>query len=323
MKQLVPLLECRNLYKHYSAGRGFGRGKREQIRAVDGVSFQLMEGETLGLVGESGCGKSTLARLLVRLENPGGGRIIFAGEDITAWQGEKLRRWRRNAQIIFQDAFASLNPRLPVEEIIIDPLKNYDQPGKKDLRRRVDGLLELVGLDPAVRLRYPHEFSGGQRQRIAIARALVLEPRLIICDECVANLDVSIQAQILNLIKYLKEKLGLALLFISHDLAAVKYISDRVAVMYLGNIVEVLESGTLVEQAVHPYTRLLLSAVPLPDPAKKNIGLALLQGEPPNPANPPPGCCFHPRCPQARDKCSREAPAIKEISKNHWVVCHL
>jgi len=323
MKQLVPLLECRNLYKHYSASRGFGRGKRSLIRAVDGVSFQLMAGETLGLVGESGCGKSTLARLLVRLENPGGGKIIFAGEDITAWRGEKLRRWRRNAQIIFQDAFASLNPRLPVGEIIIDSLRNYDRPEKNDLRRRVEEGLEMVGLDPAVRSRYPHEFSGGQRQRIAIARALALAPRLLICDECVANLDVSIQAQILNLIKQLKEKLGLALLFISHDLAAVKYISDRVAVMYLGNLVEVLEAGGLVERAVHPYTRFLLSAVPLPDPAQKNIGPALLQGEPPNPANPPSGCRFHPRCPRALDICSREMPTLREISKRHRVACHL
>lgn len=323
MKQPAPLLECRDLYKHYPAGRGVGRDNGERIRAVDGVSFQLTAGETLGLVGESGCGKSTLARLLVRLENPGGGEIIFAGEDITAWRGEKLRLWRRNTQIIFQDAFASLNPRLPAGEIIIDPLRNYDRPGKKDLRRRVKELLKMVGLDPAVRARYPHEFSGGQRQRIAIARALALAPRLLICDECVANLDVSIQAQILNLIKQLKEKLGVALLFISHDLAAVKYISDRVAVMYLGNLVEVLEAGALVERAVHPYTRFLLSAVPLPDPAQKNIGSVLLQGEPANPANPPSGCRFHPRCPRALDICSRETPMLREISKNHRVACHL
>lgn len=276
----------------------------------------------MGLVGESGCGKSTLARLLVRLENPDQGQILYEGEDMAARQGEDLRSWRRNVQIIFQDAFASLNPRMPVEEIIRDPLRNYNGQDREKFPARVAELMEMVGLEPGVRFRYPHEFSGGQRQRIAIARALALEPRLLVCDECVANLDVSIQAQILDLIQSLQERLRLSLLFISHDLAVVRYISDRVAVMYLGRIVEVLEAATLTEKALHPYTRFLLSAVPLPDPAQKGTEQPLLQGEPPNPLHPPSGCRFHPRCPQALTQCRQEEPPVAGISENHWVACH-
>jgi oligopeptide/dipeptide ABC transporter ATP-binding protein len=323
MKQPPPLLEVRNLYKYYAASGGLSEKKRTKLRAVDGVSFNLREGESLGLVGESGCGKSTLARLLVRLENPDRGQLIYEGKDVADWRGEELRSWRRNVQIIFQDAFASLNPRMRVEEIICDPLRNYDRKRSKNFSPRVDALLEMVGLDPETRFRYPHEFSGGQRQRIAIARALALEPRLLVCDECVANLDVSIQAQILQLIQSLKERLGLSLLFISHDLAVVKYISDRVAVMYLGRIVEALDSGTLVEKALHPYTRFLLSAVPLPDPAQKSAGQLLLQGEPPNPVNPPGGCRFHPRCPRAAGVCVKEEPELLPVDAGHMLACHL
>lgn len=321
MNQTIPLLEVLDLAKYYAGEGGFKRRKKK-LRAVDGVSFDLKKGETLGLVGESGCGKSTLGRLLVRLEKSDQGQIIYDGEDVAAWQGEKLRHWRRNVQMIFQDAFASLNPRLSVEEIIRDPLRNYQRLGAKEVAARVDELLEMVGLDLTARFRYPHEFSGGQRQRIAIARALALKPRLLVCDECVASLDVSIQAQILHLIRSLKERLGLSLLFISHDLAVVNYISDRVAVMYLGKIVEMLEADTLVEEALHPYTRFLFSAVPLPDPAQKSVVPLLLQGEPPNLVNPPSGCSFHPRCPQAIDQCRQEEPVARKIARKHWVSCH-
>ncbi|AFQ42604.1 ABC transporter ATP-binding protein [Desulfosporosinus meridiei] len=322
MKQALPLLEVLNLAKYYEEEGGGFKQRRKKLRALDGVSFDLKQGETLGLVGESGCGKSTLGRLLVRLEKSDQGQILYEGTDVTAWQGEKLRQWRRNVQMIFQDAFASLNPRLSVEEIIRDPLRNYEGLGAREMVGRVEELLEMVGLEPSARFRYPLEFSGGQRQRIAIARALALGPRLLVCDECVASLDVSIQAQILQLIQSLKEKLGLSLLFISHDLAVINYISDRVAVMYLGKIVEILESGTLVEEARHPYTQALFAAVPLPDPAQKSVVPLLLQGEPPNLINPPSGCSFHPRCPQAMDKCRQEEPAVREISPKHWVACH-
>jgi oligopeptide transport system ATP-binding protein len=321
MKPEPSLMRVRNLHKYYDAGFIFKRG-RQRIGAVKDVSFDLRSNECLGLVGESGCGKSSLARLLVRLEKPDQGRILFRGADITTWGGERLRRWRRNVQIIFQDAFASLNPRMRVEEIIGDPLRNYATQNPARTLARVDELLNRVGLDPACRFRYPHEFSGGQRQRIAIARALALAPQLLICDECVANLDVSIQAQILHLIRSLKATFKLSLLFISHDLAVVKYISDRVAVMYLGKIVEILESGSLVEEALHPYTRFLLSAVPVPDPNRKIIAGRLLKGELPNPANPPTGCGFHPRCPSAKAHCGQREPQLRQLSPNHWVACH-
>lgn len=308
--------------KYYEGEGGGFKQRRRKLRAVDGVSFDLKKGETLGLVGESGCGKSTLGRMLVRLEKSDQGKIIYEGNDVTAWQGEKLRQWRRNVQMIFQDAFASLNPRLSVEEIIRDPLRNYERLGARELAGRVEELLEMVGLEPRARFRYPHEFSGGQRQRIAIARALALGPRLLVCDECVASLDVSIQAQILQLIPSLKERLGLSLLFISHDLAVINYISDRVAVMYLGKIVEILEAGSLIEAAWHPYTQALFSAVPLPDPAQRNAAQLLLRGEPPNPLNRPAGCSFHPRCPQVMERCRQAEPEVREISPKHWVACH-
>jgi oligopeptide/dipeptide ABC transporter ATP-binding protein len=320
MNRTEVILEARNLHKAYGRCGFFQKtGKR---CAVGGVSFALHQGETLGLVGESGCGKSTLARLLVRLEDPDCGRILFESDDITHWQGERLRKWRKSAQMIFQDAFSSLHPRMRVNEIIQDPIRNFEGARGTKADDRVDGLLEMVGLDRAVRFRFAHEFSGGQRQRIAIARGLALEPRLLICDECTANLDVSIQAQILHLIRSLKERLGLSLIFISHDLAVVQYISDRVAVMYLGRLVEMLKADTLVKEATHPYTRLLLSAVVMPDPLQKNLGRVFEREAAAGRTDFFTGCGFFGRCPVALERCRKEAPPEIEISPGHIVVCH-
>lgn len=323
MTEGIPLLEVQNICKYYSGNGGFRKGVKSILHAVNGVSFAIQEGESLGLVGESGCGKSTLARLLVQIEKPSQGTLLFSGTDITHWKGEQLRKWRRNVQIVFQDAFSSLNPRMEIAEIIMDPLRNYKSLGEKDILRGVDRLLEMVGLETSLKSRYPHELSGGQRQRAAIARALALEPKLVIFDESIASLDVSIQAQILNLIKSLRETLGISMIFISHDLAAVKYVSNKVAVMYLGKIVEILESRTLLKEAAHPYTRFLLSSVPLPDPSKKSLEESIIQGEPPNPIDPPSGCCFHPRCPHSKEKCRQDQPIIHKIAKQHWLACHL
>ncbi|UNC93002.1 ABC transporter ATP-binding protein [Candidatus Contubernalis alkaliaceticus] len=316
------LLEVVNLFKHYSQDSLFSE-KQEKVRAVDGVSLQIREGETLGLVGESGCGKSTLGRLILRLEESTSGSIYYSGEDITQYRGEGLRQWRKNVQVIFQDAYASLNPRMKVEQIIGEPLYNYKKGSFTQRRQQVERLLKDVGLEPEHRGRYPHEFSGGQRQRIAIARALALNPSVIVCDESVASLDVSIQAQVLNLLKKLRNDYQLSYLFISHDLAAVKYISHQVAVMYLGKIVEVLDSQRLVEEALHPYTRSLLAAVPKPDPGEKANVEQIIRGEPPNPIFPPQGCRFHPRCPQVKEVCSREEPLLLKIGERHWKACHL
>ncbi len=315
-------METCHLVKHYTGNRLFSV-KKEIVRAVDGVSIKILEGETLGLVGESGCGKSTLARLILRLEAPTAGDIYFEGEAVTRWTGEELRLWRRKIQVIFQDSYASLNPRMKVGRIVGETLYNFEKESAREREHKVDRLLYIVGLEPQHRHRYPHELSGGQRQRIAIARALALNPQIIVCDESVASLDVSIQAQVLNLLKELRDQFGLSYLFISHDLATVKYISHRVAVMYLGKIVEIVESQTLKEEAMHPYTRTLLAAVPLPEPGQKIIGRSMIKGEPPNPVNPPPGCRFHPRCPQAKPICREEEPALKEKKKGHPVACHL
>jgi len=316
------MLEIIDLVKYYPAGGGSLSSPQENIRAVDGVSFFIKEGETLGLVGESGCGKSTLTRVVLKLEEPTAGRILFEGEDVTAWQGRKLRELRKNMQIIFQDAYSSLNPRMTVEQIIGEPLANYCKDTRKERRRNVRELLQIVGLNPEHLQRYPHEFSGGQRQRIGIARALALRPKLIICDESIASLDVSIQAQILNLLKELKDGFGLSYLFISHDLAAVKYISDRVAVMYSGRIVEVIRAEDLTKEAGHPYTQSLLAAVPLPDPGKRDSKQAILRGEPPNPVKPPSGCRFHPRCPRAAEICKVTEPELQAIGPDHRAACH-
>jgi oligopeptide/dipeptide ABC transporter ATP-binding protein len=317
----VSLLEVRDLVKHYPGKGGILAGRREKVRAVDGVSLSIARGETLGLVGESGCGKSTLGRLVVRLEEPTAGKIFFAGEEITVWTGRKLRELRRRFQIIFQDSSSSLNPRRTVGAIIEEPLANFGV-AKEECRERVRELLTLVGLEPGDASKYPHEFSGGQRQRINIARALALQPELVVCDEPVSSLDVSIRAQILNLLRELKRRLNLSYLFISHDLAAVNYLADRVAVMYLGKIVEILPAGGLVSQARHPYTRALLQAVPEPDPRQRYSQKPVVRGEPPDPASPPPGCRFHPRCPEARDVCRQEEPVLKEVGDEHLVACH-
>jgi oligopeptide/dipeptide ABC transporter ATP-binding protein len=319
----VILLEVRALSKHYGAGGGLFRAGQERIRAVDGVSFFIEKGETLGLVGESGCGKSTLGRLILRLEEPTEGQIFYRGREITSWTGSRLRGLRSKIQIIFQDSQSSLDPRRTVGSIIGEPLANFKAGSKKEQARKARELLETVGLNPEHISRYPHEFSGGQRQRINIARALALQPELIVCDEPVSSLDVSIRAQILNLLEKLKKQFSLSYLFISHDLATVSYLADRVAVMYLGKLVEVLKAEDLAAKARHPYTRALLSAVPVPDPRQKGTRRVVVQGEPPNPTNPPPGCRFHPRCPQVREECRRIEPELKGVGEGHLVACHL
>ncbi len=318
------MLRTDNLVRHYSDSGLFSSGKAV-TRAVDGVSLHIKDGETLGLVGESGCGKSTLANLILRLIEPTAGEIYYRGQNITAWQGEKLRLWRRNIQVIFQDTHASLNPRMKIGAIVGETLRNFEKLKAHRIEEKVDELLTMVGLDPGHRNRYPHQFSGGQRQRVAIARVLALKPGIIICDEAVASLDVSIQAQVLNLLDDLQSRYGLTYLFISHDLAAVEYISQSIAVMYLGKIVEIIKSSLLKEQSLHPYTRSLLAAVPLPDPEHRLIYDRLVKGDPPNPADPPQGCRFHPRCPLAEEICSSIEPKlqIKDISKDHQVACHL
>ncbi|RJX29357.1 MAG: ATP-binding cassette domain-containing protein [Dethiobacter sp.] len=318
----MSLLEVKELVKHYAGKRGIFAGHQEKVRAVDGVSFSLARGETLGLVGESGCGKSTLGRLVVRLEEPTAGKIFFTGEEISGWTGRKLRELRSRFQIIFQDSSSSLNSRRTAGAIIEEPLANFGM-RKGERRERVRELLTLVGLEPEHAAHYPHEFSGGQRQRINIARALTLQPELIVCDEPVSSLDVSIRAQILNLLRELKKRMGLSYLFISHDLAAVNYLVDRVAVMYLGKIVEMLPAEGLVSQARHPYTLALLRAVPEPDPRQRTGQKPVMRGEPPDPVSPPAGCRFHPRCPEARDVCRQNEPVLREVEEGQLVACHL
>jgi oligopeptide transport system ATP-binding protein len=319
----MSLLEVRNLKVRFPVRHGvFGRA-RESVRAVDGVSFGINPGESLGLVGESGCGKTTLGRAIVRLLEPTAGTILFDGEDLTRLEESALRSRRRKLQIIFQDPYSSLNPRLSVEDSIGEALDIHRLTQNKSARRRRIGeLLRAVGLDPAHARRYPHEFSGGQRQRIGIARALAVEPRLIVCDEPVSALDVSVQAQIINLLQDLQEKLGLAYLFIAHDLAVVEHISRRVMVMYLGKIVELAEAGSLVRSPAHPYTQALISAVPVVDPGSRRQRI-VLPGDVPSPIHPPPGCPFHPRCPLAEARCRTEVPVIRELRPAHQVACHL
>jgi oligopeptide/dipeptide ABC transporter ATP-binding protein len=318
---MTSLLEVKNLVKHFVANRSmFGR-PTAFIRAVDGVSFKVDAGETLALVGESGCGKSTVSRLVLRLIEPDAGQISFEGRDLLAMDANQLRAFRRDAQIIFQDPYASLNPRMTVGQILTEPLALHDlvQPARR--RERVEELLRLVGLEPRFARRYPHEFSGGQRQRIAIARALAVEPKLIICDEPVSALDVSIRSQILNLLHDLQERLGLAYIFVSHDLAVVQHIADRVAVMNLGTIVETAEAQTLFASPRHPYSRALLSAIPVPKPQAKRSRV-VLQGEMPSALNPPPGCRFHTRCPYVIDRCTIEPPQLLGNAAGHLTACH-
>ncbi len=319
----AALLEVRDLKKHFPIRRGVFSRVVGQVKAVDGVSFTIGEGETLGLVGESGCGKTTAGRTLLRLLEPSGGSATFEGRDIFGLSGAALRQLRQRMQIIFQDPYSSLNPRLNVERIVGEALQVHGIAAGSALRDRVAGLLERVGLQPEHMSRFPHEFSGGQRQRIGIARALALDPRFIVCDEAVSALDVSIQAQVINLLQDLQSELGLSYLFIAHDLSVVRHISTRVAVMYLGRIVEIAPVDALYGDPRHPYTQALLSAIPEPVPSKGRRGRIVLSGDVPNPIKPPPGCHFHPRCRYATDTCRVEAPPTVAASEGHEVACHL
>ncbi len=322
------LLEVKNLKKYFSIGGNLLHKSVNVVKAVDHVSFQIMSGETLGLVGESGCGKSTLGRSILRLIEPTAGQVILDGEDITAYNSKKsrdrdqLRKMRQDMQIIFQDPYASLNPRMTVGDIIGEPLDVFHLAKGEERKKRILSLLGKVGLDELSYGSYPHEFSGGQRQRIGIARALALNPKLIICDEPVSALDVSVRSQVLNLMQELQKELNLTYLFISHDLSVVKHISTRVAVMYLGCIVEMAGKNQLYEEPLHPYTKALLSAITIPDPAVK-VNRIVIEGDVPSPVNPPKGCHFHPRCPYAKEVCSRIEPELKETSNGHLVACHL
>ncbi|MCA1635635.1 MAG: dipeptide ABC transporter ATP-binding protein [Acidobacteria bacterium] len=309
------LVRVRGLFKHFPVANS-----DDVVRAVDGVTFEIVRGETLGLVGESGCGKSTVGRCLLRLIEPTRGEIYFGGEDVRALGGGDLRRLRREMQIIFQDPYASLNPRLKVRDIVGEPFRIHRIGAKGERGERVAELMRKVGLDPDYMHRYPHEFSGGQRQRIGIARALALNPKLIVADEPVSALDVSVQAQVINLLEDLQAEFDLTYLFISHGLAVVEHISDRVAVMYLGRIVEVASAEELYANPLHPYTRALLSAIPIPDPTRKRERI-VLKGDVPTPINPPSGCRFHTRCPEAIPECSRIDPDLREVSSGHTVAC--
>jgi oligopeptide transport system ATP-binding protein len=319
------LLEVRNLVKHFEVGGGMFGKPVGLVRAVDGVSFSIRRGETLGLVGESGCGKTTTGRCVLQLERPTSGQIIFEGRDLTTLDPHEMRAVRRKLQVIFQDPYSSLNPRMTIGEIVGEPLAVHGiVRGATARRDRVQQLLRHVGLLPQHARRYPHQLSGGQRQRVGVARALAMEPSLIICDEPVSALDVSIQAQIINLLEDLQAEFGLTYLFIAHDLAVVRHISDRVAVMYLGKIVEMADRKTLYDEPLHPYTRALLSAVPIPDPElEMRRERVVLGGEVPSPLNPPSGCVFHPRCPIAIDRCRSVVPELRDPRPGHKAACLL
>lgn len=318
------LLKVENLVKHFPIKKGvvFQRTVGA-VHAVDDVSFDIFRGETLGLVGESGCGKSTTGRTILQLHRPTSGKVLFEGVDLAKLKGETLRKKRRDIQMIFQDPYASLNPRMTIGKIIGEPMEIHRTYSGAARERRVQELLALVGLNPAFVNRYPHEFSGGQRQRIGVARALALEPKLIVCDEPISALDVSIQAQVVNLLEDLQKELDLTYLFIAHDLSMVRHISDRIAVMYLGIIVELADRNELYKNPVHPYSQALLSAVPYPDPfIEETRERIILEGDVPSPINPPSGCRFRTRCPYAEDICARERPALSEVAPGHFCACH-
>jgi peptide/nickel transport system ATP-binding protein len=321
----APLLQVRNLRKHYTSPKRWLAKAKPPIQAVDGVSFSVARGETLSLVGESGCGKTTTAKSVLRLVEPSAGSVRLEGEELLSLSSEEMRLRRRDLQIIFQDPYASLNPRLTAGDIVAEPLRNFGMGAAAQRRERVQWLFSRVGLRPEAAKKFPHEFSGGQRQRLGIARALALNPKLIVCDEPVSALDVSVQAQVVNLLMDLQAELGIAYLFVAHDLAVVRHISHRVAVMYLGHIVEVADRDTLFSAPLHPYTEILLSAVPVPNP-RTPARRMLLQGDPPSPANPPSGCRFHTRCPMAQAVCKEQVPELGErtssSSGGHWVACH-
>ncbi len=324
-QQQQQLLRVENLVKHFPITRGILVQRQVgAVHAVDDVSFNIVKGETLGLVGESGCGKSTTGRTILQLYRPTSGKVYFEGKNLVELKGEELRKTRRRMQMIFQDPYASLNPRMTVGEIIGEPMTIHNTSTGKEQQDRVQYLLRMVGLNPAFANRYPHEFSGGQRQRIGVARALALDPELIICDEPISALDVSIQAQVVNLLEDLQRDLNLTYLFIAHDLSMVRHISDRVAVMYLGIIVELTSRDELYSHPLHPYTQALLSAVPIPDPmAEEKRKRIILQGDVPSPVNPPSGCRFRTRCPLATTICAEAKPEFREVSPGHFVACHL
>jgi oligopeptide transport system ATP-binding protein len=326
MKQGEVLVRVNELKMYFPIRAGFVLSRTVgHIKAVDGISFDINKGETLGMVGESGCGKTTAGRAILQLYRPTGGEVVFRGQDLVSQSPSDLRLARRHMQMIFQDHYASLNPHMRVGEIIARPLRVHGvTSGKADEARRVTELMEKVGLSPSVRDRFPHEFSGGQRQRIGIARALATSPDFIVCDEPISALDVSIQAQIVNLLEDLREELGLTYLFIAHDLSMVRYVSTRIAVMYLGKLVELTSSEELYENPLHPYTKALLSAIPIPDPPlERQRQRILLEGDVPSPANPPKGCNFSTRCPFAQDRCRQVEPEFRLVGGGHWVACHL